>query len=85
MSFKQHQIFRREITPWYDSDPACVFLVVLAAGCLVFAGIGIKVTLTSPEFGSYVWFPCLLAFLCLVVIIKVVTRMIARNKNDSEF
>ena len=50
----------------------------------MFAGIGIKVALISPHFGSYVWFPCLLAFLCLVVIIKVVTRMITRSKNDSE-
>ncbi|MEA1967204.1 MAG: hypothetical protein U9N77_03165 [Thermodesulfobacteriota bacterium] len=82
MLFKQNQLFRRAIIPWYDSTSACLSLMIFAAVIMIFAATGIKVALTTAIYTDYVWFPCMLLFLCLIIIIKVAGRLITRSRHS---
>lgn len=82
MQLDQNPFFRKTITPWYDSNPACWILVSVLGLILFFASAGIYVGAATAQFAPHVWFPGLLAFLCLFLIIKITLRVKHRNKSD---
>ncbi|MBF0467826.1 MAG: hypothetical protein HQK61_02920 [Desulfamplus sp.] len=79
MELDKSPFFRRIITPWYDSDPACWILISWALFVFVFALTGLGIAISTPLFDRYVWFPFMLASLTLVLIISVACRMIQRH------
>lgn len=82
MQLDQNPFFRKTITPWYDSNPACWILISLLILVLIFAGAGIYVGSATPQFAPHAWFPGLLAFLSLFLIIKIYLRVKRRDRNN---
>lgn len=82
MQLDQNPFFRKAITPWYDSNPACWSLVGFLVLVLIFAIFGIFVGAANPYFTPHVWFPGLLGFLCLFLIIKIYLRVKHRDRNN---
>lgn len=82
MQLDQNPFFRKAITPWYDSNPACWSLMVFLFIVLVFAVAGILVGSANPDFTPHVWFPALLGCLSLFLIIKIYFRVKRRDRNN---
>ncbi len=80
MELETHQVYKKVITPWWDSNPACWILIGFLSLVLIFSLAGITVAVTTQAFQTYVWFPSMLALVCLVLIIKILVRMIRRSK-----
>jgi len=78
MLFEQKPFFRKVIIPWYDSETACLILIVfMFLVCLVgFAGI--SVAHENVEYNQNIWIAVLLVVLSIVVIISTTIRLIKR-------
>ena len=82
MQLDQNPFFRKTITPWYDSSVACWSLIIFMIFVFAFAVTGIFVGAGNPDFQKHVWFPGLLAFLSLFLVIKIALRLGNRSKTD---
>lgn len=80
--FNQNPFFRKQITPWYDSNFACHILIVLMIIVFAFAATGVLVGSGNPDFEKHVWFPGFLAFLSLFLVVKIFLRLQKRSKNS---
>ncbi len=80
MRLDQNPFFRRAIIPWYDSNLACSIFIAISVCTLIFSLIGIKVALTEPDFGNFVWLPSVMAILSLFVMIKIMLKLIKRRQ-----
>ena len=82
-------VYRKVISPWYDSEPLCVWIIVLMLGVFLFACAGISVAGSRTFWSSYIWIPILLAGLSLWVLfttsVRLVRRLIANRSNESGF
>jgi hypothetical protein len=75
MQLEQTLFFRKPITPWYDSNVACRTLIACMVVVFVFAIAGIFVGSGNPDFKEHVWFPGLLSFLSLFLVVKIFLRL----------
>ncbi|WP_300455168.1 hypothetical protein [Desulfobacula sp.] len=82
MQLEQTLFFRKPITPWYDSTIACWTLITSMIFVFVFAIAGIFVGSGNPEFQEHVWFPGLLSFLSLFLVVKVFLRLKRRSSKN---
>ncbi|HKJ97854.1 MAG TPA: hypothetical protein VJ959_02940 [Desulfotignum sp.] len=82
MHLDQNPFFRKTITPWYDSSPACWILMGFLFLVFAFALTGIAVASADPALEEHVWFPGLLAFLAFFLKMKIFLRMRRRFRND---
>ncbi len=80
MQLDQNSFYRNKITPWYDSNSVCWIFIVLSAVVFFFGLTGIMVAATNPHYKAYLWLPYLLSGLSLIIIIKIIFRLIKRNK-----
>jgi len=78
MRLDSNPIFRKMITPWYDSNTACWILITVLMGLAIFSWTGIRVALAHGDYQAYAWVPGMLLALCLLVAVSVVYRMIRR-------
>jgi len=82
MRLDQSPFFRKTITSWYDSNFVCQTIIITMIFIFVFAIAGIIVGSGNPYFKEHVWFPALLAFLSLILVIKIFLRVKRRSKNN---
>lgn len=82
MQLDQNPFFRKTITPWYDSNPACWILIVLMLLVGGFALAGMAVASAEPAFTPHTWFPGMLLFLSFFLVLKVFFRIRRRSRND---
>ena len=80
MQLDQNPFFRKPITPWYDSNPACVILILALIPVILFAVAGVWTALTEPLFSPHVWLPGTLLGLSLFLAFKVYFRLRKRNR-----
>jgi hypothetical protein len=78
MSLGKAPVFRKIITPWYDSDIACYIVIASMIGIIVFGIAGVSVALENQEYRDYLWLPIFLIFLCAVVTLSSTLRIIRR-------
>jgi hypothetical protein len=78
MRLDPNPLFRRVITPWYDSELACWIVMLVMVVVVVFSCIGIFVSRQYPGFNAYTWVPVLLLILSLWVLVSVAYRLIQR-------
>lgn len=71
-------LFRRVITPWYDTTPACWLVLVAMAAVAFFAWAGISVALSNDALKSHLWVPASLLALSALVFVSVVVRLLRR-------
>jgi len=75
MQLDSNPFFRKPITPWYDSSFACWILILIMLVVFVFAIFGIIISSNHQAFEKHVWFPGVLAFLSLFLVIKIFLRL----------
>ena len=78
MLIEQKPFFRKVIIPWYDSETACLILIVFMFLVCLFGFAGISVARENVEYNQYIWIAVLLVVLSGVVIISTTIRLIKR-------
>ena len=78
MRLDQNPVYRKVILPWYDSEIACLILIVLLLVVFLFGFIGISVASESISYSSYIWVPIILVVLSGGVILSITIRLIRR-------
>jgi hydrogenase-4 membrane subunit HyfE len=76
----QNPLFRKAIVSWYDSEIACVVVIIFMVSVLCFGGMGISAALDNPAYQEYVWVPLLLMLMSLFVLISTAARLVGRNR-----
>lgn len=75
MKFSRSPVYRRSIYPWYDSELACVTVILLVSAFLFFGIVGISVAREKYEYHLYVWVPILITALSGIVIASNMVRL----------
>jgi len=78
MRLDPNPMFRRIITPWYDSNLACWILLAAMLLVALFSGAGIAAARHVPLYNPYAWVPTLMLAMSLLVGISVVYRLFRR-------
>ena len=87
MRLDSKPVYRKVISPWYDSEPLRVAIIVLMAGVFLFACAGISVAGDHPVWSTYLWVPILLALLSAWVLfttsLRLFKRMMDKRSDES--
>ena len=80
MRNSQNPLFRKVIAPWYDSEFACIVIIVFTALVFCFGGLGLLAAQDFPDDQGIIWVPLLLILMSLFVLISTMVRLIGRNR-----
>jgi hypothetical protein len=83
MRLDPNPLFRRVITPWYDSNMVCGILLLAMAVIIIFSAVGIAAAREYTAYHAYIWVPSTLLALSVLVFISVAVRMIQRDSNPT--
>lgn len=78
MRLDPNPMFRKIIVPWYDSEAACLIMIVFMFIVLLFAFAGISVSRENFEHNEHIWVPVLLLVMSGAVIVSAIIRLIKR-------
>ena len=78
IKFKSDLLFRKAFIPWYDTELSLILTLIFAVVVLLFSMTGVAAALDTPRFTGYIWFPCLLMVLSLILTISSLIRLIRR-------
>ncbi len=78
MKLDENPVFRKIIIPWYDSEIACLILIIFMNFVLMFSRSGISVAREYSEYTAYIWIPVLLMVLSVGVILSIIFRLVRR-------
>ena len=78
---KSELLFRKAFIPWYDTEPVMLLTLVFAVVVLLFSLTGVAASLDTPSYSGYLWVPCLLGVLSLIVTISLLIRLIRRGSS----
>jgi len=81
MRLDQKPVYRKVIFPWYDSEIACLIVIILMFIVFLFGFVGISVAHETTEYRSIVWVPILVVALSGAVILSTTIRLIRRYAN----
>jgi hypothetical protein len=77
-SRQDKHLFRKEIIHWYNSNPACLFLIFVMFIVLLFGVAGISVSRENEEYHGYAWIAVLLMVTSIGIIVSTTIRMVKR-------
>jgi hypothetical protein len=72
-------VFRKTISPWYDSDAACLVAVAAMGGVFLFGLTGILTAWETPGFARFWWIPLILCILSGPVLVSISFRLFHRQ------
>lgn len=78
MRLDQNPMFRKIIVPWYDSEAACLIMIVCMFFVLLFAFAGVSVAREYVEYHEHIWVAVLLMVMSCTVIVSTIIRLIRR-------
>lgn len=78
MQLDPKPVYRKIIIPWYDSELACLFVIISMFLVFLFGMVGISAARETAEYYEYLWVPALLILLSVLVIISTTIRLIKR-------
>jgi hypothetical protein len=78
MRLDQNPVFRKVIVPWYDSEMACLVVIIIMGMVIFFGFAGISVARDNFVYQEHIWLPILLVALSGGVIISITIRLIKR-------
>ncbi|MBW1677026.1 MAG: hypothetical protein JRF30_07560 [Deltaproteobacteria bacterium] len=81
MKLDKNPLFRKVASPWYDSDPFCLVISILAAHIFYFSTVGISVALEHHQYERYCWVPMTLTFLSGILLVTNLFRILSRMVN----
>ena len=76
---KSELLFRKAFIPWYDTEFAMLLTLACAVVVLLFSITGVAASLDTTGYNAYIWVPCLLGLLSLIVTISILIRLIRRG------
>ncbi|BBO75029.1 hypothetical protein DSCW_24460 [Desulfosarcina widdelii] len=80
---KSDLLFRKAFIPWYDTELSMLLTLVFAVVVLLFSITGVAAGLDTPRYSGYIWIPCMLGALSLVVTVSTLIRLIRRGTPGS--
>ncbi len=83
VKFKSELLFRKAFIPWYDTELAMMLTLAFALVVLLFSITGVAASVDTPGYHAYIWVPCLLGILSLVITISTLIRLIRRGSSRS--
>jgi uncharacterized membrane protein YfcA len=75
MRFDRSPLFRKTISPWYDTEMLCYVVLVLMVLVMIFGVCGLWVVQNEPEYHSHGWVPASLLLMSLYVIVSISVRL----------
>jgi hypothetical protein len=78
MRIDQNPVFRRSFVPWYDSETACVIVIICMIVVFLFGLAGISVAHENGEYQEEVWVAVLLVVMSGGVLLTTTVRLIKR-------
>jgi hypothetical protein len=78
MRLDEKPMFKKIIVPWYATERACFFLILIMFFLFLFGLAGLSVANENNAYRAYIWVPFLLAVLSGAVIISTTVRLISR-------
>lgn len=71
-------VFRKIIVPWYDSETACLLVIIFMDMVFLFGAAGVSAAYEILEYHSYAWVPAALMLMSGSVIVSTTARLIRR-------
>ncbi|MDM8522404.1 hypothetical protein QUF80_03450 [Desulfococcaceae bacterium HSG8] len=71
-------LYRKVIIPWYDSETACLIVIIFMFIVFMFSLVGISVTNEFPEYKDHIGVPIALIIMSVLVILFTTFRLIKR-------
>ena len=84
MRLDPNPLFRKIITPWYDTPPVCWVLLLSMVVLVIFSITGILVAGYNPDYKGFVWVPVLLLLLSLFMVFVLVGRLVRHSNQQKE-
>lgn len=81
MRLDQTPVYRKTIVPWYDSEIACLILIIFMLLVFLFGFVGLSVARETSEYRSIIWVPGLIVALSAGVIVSTTIRLFLRFAN----
>ena len=78
MRLDEKPIFRKIIVPWYDSEIACLLMILFMVLVFLFGIAGLSVSSEVVEYNDFIWVPILLILLSGWVVVSTMIRLIKR-------
>ncbi len=86
MKLDKNPSFRKLASPWYDSDPFCLMISILAGLVFSFSIAGISVALEHQQYRHYCWVPItvmsLSGILLVINLFRILSRMVNRSSEE---
>lgn len=78
MLIERKPFFRKVIIPWYDSETACLVVIVFMSLVCLFGFAGISVARENVEYHKHIWIAVLIVVLSGVVVVSTTIRLVKR-------
>ena len=78
---QRNPVYRKVIVPWWDSEVACLLVIIFMFVVFLFGMMGISVAHESLEYRPFVWVPVTVVVLSAFVILSTTIRLIRRYMN----
>jgi hypothetical protein len=78
MRIDQNPLFRKSFIPWYDSEAACIIVVIFMIVVFLFCFKGISVVHENVKYQEEVWVAVLLVVMSGGVLFTTTVRLIKR-------
>ena len=78
MRLDQNPVFRKVIVPWYDSEIACLAVIIFMGVVVLFGFTGISVAQDNLLYHEHIWVPILLIIMSGSVLISITIRLTKR-------
>ncbi len=75
---QRNPVYRKVIVPWWDSEVACLLVIIFMFIVFLFGMMGISVAHESLEYRAFVWVPVSVVVLSAAVILSTTIRLIRR-------
>lgn len=75
---QKNPVYRKVIVPWWDSEVACLMVIIFMFVVFLFGMMGISVAHESLGYRPFVWVPALVVVLSAYVILSTTIRLILR-------
>ena len=84
MRLDPNPLFRKIITPWYDTPLVCWVLLAIMVALVLFSITGILVAEYNPDYKGFVWVPILLLLLSLFMVFSLFGRLVRHSNQQKE-
>lgn len=78
----RNPMYRKVIVPWWDSEIACLLVIISMFVVFLFGMMGVSVAHGSLEYRPFVWVPVLVIMLSAFVILSTTIRLIRRYLSE---